>query len=443
MNARPQKTQHGREGYAILTVTIFAFIVVLAGFAIFAVASYETRGALYRQVSSEAFYLADGAIERARARFIDEIGWREGWDGEEAGRGTYDLSVSDTVYPGYDNVVKILSTGHVKNHGKRSIEVLASLTPTALGLAILIMRNADVQGNLCILGDFHVNGDADFGPGDSHLACDEDYTSGFTLTPPYMYTIPDSFPDATYYFVRGSDAGGVPHGRIFNRDGDDITTAIDPDSMRDVTSIDGDSVIFTFDKAADIEKYFDDATGIFKRIPPDIAAVVNFGEAPWIGSPPHEGTAHVILDGDNSSLIHTTIINTRYIGPAAPDSERVEWSNWKGGLTETKQITMEPFYGLALLIHDIEKTGPSHTYIGTPDWPALIYVTRDVVNVNAQFHVHGSLICLRDYHSTGGPDIEFDDGFLDNLPPWLEENWPDDISGSMWILRWREIAALD
>ena len=71
MDTIRRRSPPGEEGYSVFTVTVFAFIIIIAGFAIYAVASYETKGALYRQNSSEAFYLADGAIERARAKFLE------------------------------------------------------------------------------------------------------------------------------------------------------------------------------------------------------------------------------------------------------------------------------------------------------------------------------------------------------------------------------------
>ena len=59
------RPQPGESGYAMMTVMVFALIIIIAGMAFFAMATYETKGALYRQESSEAFYLAEAAIERA------------------------------------------------------------------------------------------------------------------------------------------------------------------------------------------------------------------------------------------------------------------------------------------------------------------------------------------------------------------------------------------
>ena len=80
MKERQQPISHrGREGYALMTVLIFALLLLIAGTGFFAMSFSETRQTLYRQESSEAFYLADGAIERARAQFIADQTWRDGW----------------------------------------------------------------------------------------------------------------------------------------------------------------------------------------------------------------------------------------------------------------------------------------------------------------------------------------------------------------------------
>ena len=72
-----------------------------------------------------------------------------------------------------------------------------------------------------------------------------------------------------------------------------------------------------------------------------------------------------------------------------------------------------------------------------------MYVTGNIDKINSQFHLVGSLICLDTLYSEGGPDVIYNDGFIDNLPPWLQEDWPDGVSGTLRVLRWREIAALN
>ena len=430
---------HARNGYAMLTVLIFALVIVIAGMAMFAMATYETRGALYRQHSSEAFYLADGAVERARAKYLKNINFDTTWTAVPCGQGTYDLSMRDTTYLG-QSAVRLRATGHVKN-ANRSVEVVAKVPPAAYDLAMLIMGDAGVGGNLCMNGDAHVNGEA-IGNNpvqDPHFACDYDYTEGFVILPPPIRTEPDYFPNATYYYVYGCQLGGVYQARIYDRAGNDMTSAYG-DSLDDITSYDPGSKTYTFDFGSDaiIDTYFNDATGVFRRRnPTDVAAVVNFGELPI--SPPGAEVASLIFDGSTTSTIHATVINTRFTG--ITDEDRIDYRYWTGAVVEVRQIIFEPYYGIAMIAYDLDKNGSSHVWIGTETWPALLYVTRDVDRINANFHLVGSMICLRNFVSEGGPDVIYDEGFLQNLPDWLIDSWPDGTSGLMKILRWREVAA--
>ena len=86
-----------KAGYTLLAVMIFVLVLTIAGSMFFAMASYETKGAMYRERSSEAFYLADGAVERARAKLLDDRSWRAGWSDVQAGRGHYDLTIRDST----------------------------------------------------------------------------------------------------------------------------------------------------------------------------------------------------------------------------------------------------------------------------------------------------------------------------------------------------------
>lgn len=449
-----------QSGYALMTVMVFVVIVIISGAAIFALASYETKGAIYRQDSSEAFYLADGAIERARARFLEDRAWRDGWSDEAAGRGGYDLTVYDTTYAGFSDAVQILATGTV-GLARRSIELLARVPASVFGMGLLIMGDASVLGNLCLMGDAHVNGEGEMGP---HLHCGGLVTNGFDVIPPWIYTESDSFPEATYYYVRGCDLGGVYHARILDGDGVDLTTALG-DSLVDVISYDAgtERFIYDFDRHSEISGYFDDQNGIFSRAGGDLAVVVNFGELPIVyggGGAGHGGgkgkggkggggqpivtpaidaLSDVHFDGSASSLVHATIINTRFTG--LTDSLRVDADHWSGGLTTMRKITFEPYYGIGMIVRDFARPGGAHAYMGTAAYPALLYVTGDVVQLNSNFVLVGSVICLGDWSSQGGITIIYDDGFMDHLPDYLQQEWQSGVSGTLATLRWREVAA--
>jgi len=435
-----RRKRSDQAGYAIFTVTLFALVVIIAGASVFAVASYETRGALYRQNSLEAFYLADGAIERSRAQFLDDRTWRDGWSGVAAGAGTYDLAAADTACLGYDDVVRLRATGHVRNADRR-IETLVRVPPSAFDLTMLIVGDASVGGNLCLDGNAHVNGDAQGNNPNQppHFTCGYSYTEGFVITPPPIFTDPGHFPGTTYYYVRGNKIGGTYQARIYDAAGTDITTALG-DSLTNITTYQAatNTFIFDFGSHAVVEKYFNDSTGVFKRNPGDVAAVVNFGEPPVVDPPALLGVSALRFDGSAASTIHATVINTRFTGVA--DSLRIDWSYWMGAVVEVRQIRFEPYQGIALVAYDVNRTGSAQVHIGTEAWPALLYVTRDVDSINSDFYLVGSMICLRDFVSTGGPQFIYNEGFIDLLPDWMMDDWLEGGSGTMEILPWRETA---
>jgi hypothetical protein len=436
----PRVRLGGRDAYALPSVLIFSLILIIAGLAFFSMASYETRQAIYRQSSSRAFYLADGAIERARSEFLNDRGWAAGYNGARVtgAGGTYDLVVRDSTYQSYPHVKFLRATGHFRNADRR-IEVLAQVPPTALALPLLVMGDASVGGNLCLSGDAHINGEASgSNPAqDPHFVCGGDYTEGFTILPPPIHTEPDSFPGATYYYVKGNKVGGTWQAKIFDRDGNDITAG---HIMTDVVTYNAGSKTFTYDfkNAGLISTYFDEASGVFRKNAGDNSVVVNFGEVPVVDPPGALGVSAVTLDGDASYSVRSTVINARYVG--VTEMDRLDASYWRGALLTVKQIMMEPRNGIALIAYDFEKQGGSLVTIGTPAWPALVYVTRDVTDITSNFNLLGSIICLGDWNSTGGPDVTYDAAFIPHLPPYLQDNWPDGISGTLKIFRWREAA---
>jgi hypothetical protein len=437
MSVETPRALRKRDGYALVAVVVFVFVVTLVGLAFFSVASYETKGALYRQRSSEAFYLADGAIERARAKFLEDRSWRAGWSGVAAGRGTYDLALTDTTFGGYDDVVQLLATGHVQG-ATRDIEVMAQVPPTSLALPLLIMGDADIGGNLCLSGEAHINGD----PGTPHLACGGTYTAGFPIYPPPIYTDSGHFPGATYYYVKGKKVGPNYRATIYDAGMIPIPGGSD---LPDVTTYNNGSKTYTFsfDSQAKIADYFGDGSvgsGVFKRNAGDIGVVVNFGEPP--DSPLGALYHALVFDGNSSSNVHSTIINSRFIG--VTEAQRLDWNYWEGDdnmKITVKQVIFEPFYGIAIIAQNLERTGSAHAYLGTTAYPALVYITRDVVTINSNLDITGSLICLRDFHSTGGPNVTYNEGFIPNLPGYLSNGWPAGVSGTLKVLRWREVAS--
>ena len=429
------KTDREQMGYSLIAAMIFVLLIVISGMAFFTMAAQESSGALYRQETTEAFYLADAAIERARAKFLEDRAWRDGWTDEDCGSGSYSLTVADTAYGGMNDCVQLVSTG-VSGRAVRQVEVIAEVPPTSLGLAVHINGDADVNGGICVTGNVHVVGDGDFGPNDVMLACGE-VSEGFSITPPPIYTDPAHFPGATYYYVKGTQIGGDYQARIFDAAGNDITTALG-DSLTSVTTYNGGHKEFTFnfDSDALLTQYFDTTSGVFSRHPGDIAVVVNFGEIPLMNPPGPNGASNVRIDG-GGTVLKTTIINTRFTG--ASIDQRQDPDYWHGGLTAPKQVTMEPDYGIAILAADFAQVGTANVYLGTTTTPAYVYVTKNVTGINANVEIYGAITVLGDWTSTGFLDIDFDLGFLDDIPSYLVDTYPAGVSGTLRVLTWKEM----
>jgi hypothetical protein len=297
MQKNQAAARSGSGGYALLTVTVFALILLTAGVSYYSVATYETRGAIQRARMMQAFYLADGAVERARAKFLEDRVWRDGWTDVAEADGRYGLALADTVVDG-ERAMRITATGQVGTITRR-IVLLGSAPPTALDLAILTGRNLRATGNLCLQGRAHANDDANFGAGDRRLRCGGTYTERFRLTPPALYTEPDSFPGATYYFLRGMRVGSNTYAKIYDADMNDITSVIG-DSLGGIVSYAASSKTFTYTFAnANISKYFADPDGKFARAPGDHAVVVNFG-----ASPPNPPDVLSIVTFNGNAVVH-------------------------------------------------------------------------------------------------------------------------------------------
>jgi hypothetical protein len=423
------------RGYALLTVMIFALVVTTAGMAFFNVSTTETRQSLYRQRSTEAFYLADGALERARAKMLDDRAWRAGWSNQTAGNGAYDLRIVDTTWSG-QSVVKLVGTGRV-GAARRRVEAMTLVPPSSYSYALHVYGNASVLGNLCLHGRVHVNGAADFGNNDSHLSCDHVYTEGFAIKPPILYTDPAHFPGTTYYYVKGNKVGSTYQAKIFDRNGSDVTAALG-NNLSAVTTYSGGNYTFSFNTSAKLTTFFDDVTGVFHRDAGTSAVVVNFGETPLFPAA-GTGVSTVVLDGGGSFSLHATILAARFTG--ASEAQRTDTNFWRGGTTTVKQITLEPYAGVAIAAYDYQKQGGSLVSLGTVAYPALVYVTRDITALNSNYDQIGSLIVLRNFSSSGGPDITFEEGFVPRLPAYLLTGWQSGVSGTLKVLQWREVVA--
>ncbi|MDO9170636.1 MAG: pilus assembly PilX N-terminal domain-containing protein, partial [bacterium] len=302
----PRRPLGDQGGYVLLAVTVFVFVLIIAGLAMFSTASYETRLAIHDQETTQAFYLADAALERARAKLLEDRTWRDGWTGVALAGGTYDLAIADTtIGASSDPYVRLTATGTFKN-ARRRIMAVGELPPAALEVALLSAGDLIANANVCIDGRVHVGGDADFGSHDQHLNCGT-LTEGFEVRPPHMYTDPEYLTGSTYYEVRGTRVGGHYQAQILDRNGADITATVG-DNLRDVTTYNAATgrYFFDFGSATTMEEYFDQADGVFSRAAGDASVIVNFGEGPVSTPPGPNGIVDVRLRGNGSTDLNTT-----------------------------------------------------------------------------------------------------------------------------------------
>ena len=418
----------GCDGYALLAVVVLTLVLFIGGSAFFMTSSYESKGALYRQNSTEAYYLADGAIERARARFLVDRTWRDGYAWEASGRGVYALSVMDTTYGGTPDVVRLLATGRVRNATRR-IEAFAQVPPTAWGVSVFIGGSADFGGNLNIYGDLHVNELADF----AHVQGTGGRTSDFELLPPAVRTEPAAYPGASYYYVQGVKVGTKYQARVFDRNMNDVTEALGAGMAGGIVTYKASTKTYTFDfNAADAALYFTDGTGRFPRNAGDTAVIVNFG-----ASPPNPADVRCTVNLNGDGPVNATIINTRFTG--VTDADRLNPACWFGGHTYVKQTTLLPRNGLAIIAYDFAKVGAALAQMGTTATPSLVYVTHDVTDVNSNFSSVGTICVLGDWRNTGGPAVTYEPAFIPNLPTYLQHGWGPGVSGTLRMIRWREL----
>jgi hypothetical protein len=295
---------------------LFVFILMLATLGFSSMVSYENKGALYRQATVEAFYLADGAVERGRARLLSDSGWRGSILGVAEGDGTYDLMIADTTVMAYGALTKIVGTGHV-GLADRRVELWTRTEPTAFQYAIFIAGDAEVMGNACLTGEALIVGNAHGATPmqDPHFTCDATYHEFYPATPPPVYTDPAHFPGATYYYVKGSTTAPA-QARIYNRSGVDITGTAD---FSDVLTYASGTFRFDFGNDVEITKYFHPTTGVFQLSAPDTCVVVNFGEIPTANPPGVNGVASLEFTGSGaSSIIAATLVRRSCSGSIRP-----------------------------------------------------------------------------------------------------------------------------
>jgi hypothetical protein len=424
-------------GYVLAAATIFAFILLVGGMTLFSIATGESRNAHYDQRSWEAFYLADSALERARAHMLSDVGWRDGWTDISAGNGTYSLSITDTTYAGVANAVRMLAVGQVDD-ATRQVEMIAAVSPSVFSHTIVVVGEIETWGNVCIEGLIFVGVDDG---GYSPAADCGDIMTDTQVTPPAFYTDSAHFPGATYYDVRATEIAGTWQARILDGDGNDITSAVG-DSLVGIVSYDpsadeNDQIIYRFNGLGTVQDYFHEDTGVFKRNAGDTSVVVNFGNGSVTSPPGVDSEADVLLDGVNYQTIHTTIINTKFTG--ITEEERQDTANWSGGDINMRKVSIAPYNGIAFISHEVEKDDGTDINLGTETWPALVVITGEGENLNPHFKVTGTVVCLGEWSCFGDQILVYDPGYLDNLPTYLVEIESNNVSGRIEVLLWQEL----
>jgi hypothetical protein len=446
------KRKYGDEkGYVLMAATVFAFVLLLGGVTVFSIAYGESRNARYKQDAWEAFYLADSAMERARAHILTDASWRDGFTDVDLGNGSYTLSLKDTTHATLGDVVKLTSTGTVGG-ATRSIEIFCEIIPAAFSHTMVVSDDLETTGNVCIEGLVYVgdesssgngggNGNGGGGNGNGNGngngggGCEVTYTE-FDVNPPAMYMDDDHFPGATYYDVRAVRSGSNWKANIFDGDGVDITSAVG-DSLVGIVSGNNSEVDFEFDTDAKIDKYFDDITGVFKRKAGDSSVVVNFGNGANSTPPGSDALANIIIDANSYPTIHATIVNTRFTG--VTEADRLESEHWEGGELELHKVIFEPYNGIAFATHNFIKGQGHKVYIGTDDYPALLLVTKEADNIHPNFNSIGTIICLDEWDIQGNTTIQYNPGYIENLPSYLTDASSTVASSVLVIQTWKEL----
>jgi hypothetical protein len=263
-------------------------------------------------------------------------------------------------------------------------------------------------------------------------------TVALASCPPVAYTEPDSFPDATYYYVT---AQKNPTEELTIRDRNGAIQRTIPagapiDAGGELTwSIDGSRKLsIRYQINGPGPHALDPAANVFPKVGPDHAVVINFGQ----GTPgKHDAYGHRgQATGNVTTTITPTIINARFTGTTVLD--RLDKDFWEGGEFDLKTATVfAPDYCISVIAKRIDKAN-AQASMGTANSPCLNYIMGDVDWSNGQFSMFGTLISLGDMSFGGGTNLNYDSGFIDCLPPVLGANWPVPTSGRMEVLNWNE-----
>ena len=102
-------------------------------------------------------------------------------------------------------------------------------------------------------------------------------------------------------------------------------------------------------------------------------------------------------------------------------------------------VTFAPRNGMTLICGMFHSFGTSN--YGNARYPGLVYITGFLNSFWGDLNARGSIIMMGDFVSLADVTITYDPLMLDRMPDYMEEEWPDRVSGSSRIITWREVSA--
>jgi hypothetical protein len=450
-------------GMALVSVVFLGMLFTIMALAVFALAGHEYGQATRRDDSGSAFWLAEAAIEHAKAEIFKDMEWSAGFDSVELSggdEGYYSLTVQDTTYNG-EAATRMLARGFIRRPGasyvERDVEIYAKIGPAALLYAIFSMNCIDAGGNVDVCGLVHGN-DCVINDGSAFDAPDSCFydtvlSDSFVVVPPAIRTEPWFYPNTSYYYVLGKPSGtdyvyiAIPDssGTLRLRDNNGIQVSLVDSVATDnggnaLVRYQGGNIEWKFSNTTRIEEFFNQSTGRCSLRTGDQDVIVNFGEY-LFGAAATKTDIHISDNVDYDAPIVSTVFNTRYMGPDFVTENLVDSIYWQGGNMDLQTAMFIPTNGLALVVHTVDTPGNANIYVGTTDSPALFYVTGSINRFNAIGALYGSTIVLGNITDMAGtPGFWFNPAFIDNLPDYLEIQFG--ASGFAEILFWREIPPL-
>ena len=198
---------------ALVAVVFLGMLFTIMGLAVFALSGYEYGQATQRDDSGSAFWLAEAAIEHAKAEIFKDMTWTAGFDSvalSGVDEGYYSLTVEDSSYGGED-ATRLFARGFIRRPGasyvERDVEVFAKIGPAALMYAIFSMNCIEAGGNVDVCGLVHgnqcvIDGGSAFDSPDS-CTYEGALSDSFEVIPPAIRMEPWFYPNTTYYYVVG------------------------------------------------------------------------------------------------------------------------------------------------------------------------------------------------------------------------------------------------